>query len=139
MVTICVDTVGAQVPAAPKSVRVRIIDDSTLEVTVEPSVNDGGDGISHNNLTVWSPLHVLYTDKTPSVNVNAASCTNDFAGQNVYTDAKLFCSSLCSNHATCTSFWVYKASHASTPGRCCMKSSYNDDSLDSQSCGWRGI
>eukprot|EP00944_MAST-04C_sp_MAST-4C-sp1_P004709 g4709.t1 len=40
MVTICVGTVGAQVPAAPKSARVRIIDDSTLQVTVEPPLEN---------------------------------------------------------------------------------------------------
>ena len=40
MVTICVGTVGAQVPAAPKPARVRIIDDSTLQVTVEPPLDD---------------------------------------------------------------------------------------------------
>ena len=50
MVTICVGTVGAQVPAAPKSARVRIIDDSRLQVTVEPPLDDGGSAVTHYNV-----------------------------------------------------------------------------------------
>ena len=48
MATISVGTVGAQVPAPPQSARVRIIDDNTLEVTVEPPV----DGVTHYNVSL---------------------------------------------------------------------------------------
>ena len=42
-------SVKAGVPGPPQSARVRILDDDTLEVTVEPPVDDGGSVVTHYN------------------------------------------------------------------------------------------
>lgn len=38
-------------PGPPKSVNVRVYDDDTLEVTIEPPLDDGGANITHYNIT----------------------------------------------------------------------------------------
>jgi hypothetical protein len=69
-------SVKAGVPGPPQSARVRIIDDDTLEVTVEPPVDDGGSAVTHYNATFYSHVDGIYggsnggwvtiwTDNTP--------------------------------------------------------------------------
>ena len=44
-------TASTTLPDPPQSVAVRVINDDTLQVTIEPPLNDGGANITHYNIT----------------------------------------------------------------------------------------